>query len=448
MQPTPVAEAQILKDLGDGLILRRAIPADTEALAAHYAHIFRPPGTEEPHEGIAAWTRDLMSNEHPTFRTGDFTVVEDTGTGEIVSALNLISQTWTYGGIPFGVGRPELVATKPEYRWRGLVRAQFDVIHWWSAERGEMVQAITGIPWYYRQYGYEMTVELGGGRSGYATQVPKLKTGETEPYRIRPATEADLPLMQTLYEEGTQRYLVSVIRDEAMWRYELLGRSEKSGARREHRIIETAAGEPVGYLSHGHRLWRDGMMAVGHYELKRGISWLAVTPTVIRYVKQTGEAYAAREKKELHSLVYELGSEHPMYQIARDALPQVRRPYAWYLRVPDLPGFVWHVAPVLEQRLAGSLLAGHTGELKVSFYRNGLRLVFEQGHLKAVEPWRPLPEDQGNAAFPDLTFLQILFGHRTLAELEYAYADCWAGSDEARALLQTLFPKQMSQVWP
>ncbi len=32
-------------------------------------------------------------------------------------------------GFPFGVGRPELVGTLPEYRNRGLVRAQFEEVH-------------------------------------------------------------------------------------------------------------------------------------------------------------------------------------------------------------------------------------------------------------------------------------------------------------------------------
>ena len=40
----------------------------------------------------------------------------------------VISQTWSYRGIPFDVGRPELVATDPAYRRRGLVRRQFQVI--------------------------------------------------------------------------------------------------------------------------------------------------------------------------------------------------------------------------------------------------------------------------------------------------------------------------------
>ncbi len=174
-----------------------------------------------PDEPVAAWTRDLFRGDHPTFTLEDFTIVEDTRSGAIVSSLNLISQTWTYGGIPFGVGRPELVGTHPDYRRRGLVRAQFEVIHGWSAERGDLVQAITGIPWYYRQFGYEMALDLSGGRAGYAPQVPKLKEGEPEPYPIRPATEADLPFIAQLYDESVKRSRVTCVLDLELWRYEL-----------------------------------------------------------------------------------------------------------------------------------------------------------------------------------------------------------------------------------
>ncbi len=56
-------------------------------------------------------------------------------------------------------------------------------------------------------------------------------------------------------------------------------------------------------------------------------------------------------------------------------------PYAWYLRVPDVPAFIRHIAPVLERRLARSILTGYTGDLKVDFYNGGLRLHFEQGKI-------------------------------------------------------------------
>ena len=199
--------------LGDGLVLRRATPDDAQALVDFNATLHRERGSQEPNAHIGAWTRDLTSGEHPTCGVEDFTLVEDTHTGEIVSSLNLISQTWAYEGIPFPVGRPELVGTHPDYRRRGLVRAQFEMIHRWSEERGEMVQAITGIPWYYRQFGYEMTMTLGGGRTGYKPNVPQLKQGEDERYSVRPATASDLAFIAELYERAAQRQPVYCIRD-------------------------------------------------------------------------------------------------------------------------------------------------------------------------------------------------------------------------------------------
>ena len=88
------------------------------------------------------------------------------------------------------------------------------------------------------------------------------------------------------------------------------------------------------------------------------------------------------------------------------------------------------------------------GELTISFYRSGLRLSLEGGQLARVEPWQPTPELRGSARFPDLTFLQLLLGYRSLEELKHAFADCATANDEARALLEILFPKRSSDVWP
>lgn len=440
----------ILSDLGNGLIMRRATKADAQVLSTFNANIHGYADGNEPDERVRVWTRDLMEKPHPTFDVGDFTIVEDTHTGNIVSTLNLIAQTWTYAGIPFGVGRPELVGTDPEYRGRGLVRAQFEVIHQWSSERGHKVQAITGIPYYYRQFGYEMGLSLGGGRAGYRSHVPKLKDGEKEPYRLRPAKPGDIPFISKLYQQANQRYLINCVWDEALWHYELSGKSPRNVNRMELILIESQSGKPVGYLAHPPTIWGDMLPAVA-YEVEAGESWADITPCVVRYLYTTGEKYAVTEDKldEFAAFGFSLGLEHPVYHVLHNGLPRVRMPYAWYLRVPDLPGFLRHIAAVLEKRLAGSAIAGYSGELQLTFYRSGLRLVFEQGRLVEAEEWQPAPQGHsGDAAFPELTFLQLLFGYRSLAELDYAYADCWYENDRVFALLNALFPKQNSDVWP
>lgn len=437
-----------VRDLGEGLVLRRATRADGEALAAFNCEIHCGQGSDDTPEAISAWIRDLTSGDHPTFKPGDFTIVEDTKTGEIVSSMCLISQTWAYEEVKFGVGVPELVGTKREYRRRGLVRAQFDVVHEWSARRNQMLQAVMGIPNFYRQFGYEMALEHHGGRVGSRSDVPKLKKGEKEPFRVRRATEGDLPFMARVYRQGMKRYLVWCPRSAAVWRYDLAGRRREAAERRELRVIESASGDRVGFLTHHRQLWGEAFGA-SEYELRPGVSWLAVTPSVVRYLAATGEKYAARDKKEFGSVGLWCGSEHPAYEVMPGRLPRKREPYAFYIRVADVPGFVRHIAPVLERRLAKSVAVGYTGALKLSFYRDGVRMMFRKGRLAQVGAWTPgRPGEAESASFPGLSFLHLLLGHRSLEELESSYADCYGNGDEAKLLLRVLFPKKASSVWP
>lgn len=113
----------------------------------------------------------------------------------------------------------------------------------------------------------------------------------------------------------------------------------------------------------------------------------------------------------------------------------------------DLPDFLRLIAPVLERRLAESVAVGHSGEVKIGFYRKGVRLRFERGRLTGVEDWPQTSAEISDARFPELTFLQLLFGCRSLEELEYAFPDCQAPNNQARAILEAIFPKQPSYVW-
>jgi hypothetical protein len=167
---------------------------------------------------------------------------------------------------------------------------------------------------------------------------------------------------------------------------------------------------------------------------------------VARYLWHTGDAYSKRDGKPALRTTYSFwfGSEHPSYEVFRERLPRLRDPYAWYIRVPDLPAFLRLITPALERHVADSLIVGYTGEAKISFYHSGLRLILAKGRLITIEQWTPSHEDKGIAAFPDLSFLQLVFGYRSYEELEQSYADCSYKDDETRVLLGTLFPKKAS----
>ncbi len=62
--------------------------------------------------------------------------------------------------------------------------------------------------------------------------------------------------------------------------------------------------------------------------------------------------------------------------------------------------------------------------------------------------WKPSPDDEGAIAFPDRTFIQILSGYRSYDELHHSFADCWCDTEEVRTLINILFPKKLSDVFP
>ena len=432
----------ILRELGNGLLMRRATAEDVDALSEFNVNIHGE--DEADRRGVAAWTRDLLTGPHATFQPGDFIIIEEAGTGRIVSSMCLIPQTWSYEGIEFGVGRPELVGTLPEFRGRGLIRAQFDEVHKWSVERGLIVQAITGIRYYYRQFGYEYALDLNRWHMG--SRVPRLNEGEQENYLIRPAQESDIPFLMSVYEYGTGRGLIRVKWTAEHWHNNLYELSEENPHRLEYRIIERAGSrDPIGYFAQSPALGSSGVRAF-HYELAPGISWLEVTPYVIRSLWESGQEFARRENRPCTTFSFLLGVQHPAYDVLGNSVVNGGQPYAWYLRVPDLVGFLNHIKPVLETRLADSIACGHSGEYLIGMYPKGVRLILENGLIK-FDPWKPDHADHGNAGFPMLTFTQILFGYRSFEELKFAFPDCWWSDQNTRLLLNILFPKKSSSLY-
>jgi hypothetical protein len=437
------------EQIDEDLILRYATPADGEALAKFNGEVHADP-EEDFAEFIAVWVRELMSGNHPTTKAEDFTLVENVKTGEIVSSLCLIDQTWAYEGIEFPVGRPELVGTKDEFRRRGLVRKQFDLIHEWSEKRGQVMQFITGIPWFYRQFGYEMAVNLGGRRQGFLEHIPKLKDDEKEPYRFRSVEEKDLPFITKLYRKSCQRNLLSCVRNEKSWHYEAFMRNLKSDFALRIEIIETTKGKSVGYLMTHPTLFGSRLPVVA-FEVIEGISWFEAAHPTLRRIKEIGQEIAARDTKEekkveFTSFSFSFGAEHPVYDVIPTRMPRVFDPYAFYIRLPDVESFLQLITPVLEERLDGSYMAGHNGELLLNFFTNGIKIDFERGKIKNIESWEKPDYEKASANFPNLTFLQLLFGYRDVQELEDAYADIYYPKEEAKPLLKSLFPKKASNV--
>ncbi|MEJ2748220.1 MAG: hypothetical protein P8183_09980 [Anaerolineae bacterium] len=177
-----------------------------------------------------------------------------------------------------------------------------------------------------------------------------------------------------------------------------------------------------------------------------GHSWRAVALFIARALKIKADELNKKRAKPIDNVSFNLGYDHPVYEALGKQLERQIPAYAWYIRVADWPGFLWHIASVLEKRLADSVMAGHSGTVRLNFYHSQLTLIFVEGKLQEMGTYEPHNTYDADALFPDLTFLQLVFGYRSLDELDHARADCGAENVETAVLLNILFPKQHSCV--
>jgi hypothetical protein len=449
---TQLSHPAYRRDLGGGLVLRWSTAADEQGIGQLYGFVFRDKPEDPPNPHMPTWTQDLMSGRHPLIGAGDFAVVENTDGGAIVAATCLMRQTWEYDRIAFPVGRPEIVATLPEYRNRGLIRSIFELIHARSAAAGHLAQGITGISYYYRQFGYEYALDLDGRRSVYLAAIPKLKPGASEAYMLRAATAEDLPQVMALYDRERARGPVSAQIDADYWRWVLEEQNPASGEGWKIWIIAGTSGDraPVGYVLTSRAIKGDRFAVLG-VALESGVSLPMLLPNLLRALQSLALAMPLSQPDGMPPvrIAFGLFGSHPIYDALGAGLTaMIETPYAWYVRVPDLPRFVRRIAPALERRLAESSVSGYTGELTLNFFRSGLRLVFEQGRLTDAADFRAEGWDPHyNAGFPPLVFLQLLFGRRSLAELRHSFPDVYA-DQIGRSLLEALFPARPSWVLP
>ncbi len=435
------------KQLADGLILRslsEGLASDRERLPQFYADVNSEHDNELGKERTRILTRDLM-NGHVTTRLEDiFVVVDPEQDDRIASATLLIPQTWRYENIPIKVGRPEMVGTLTPYRGRGLVRELFKVIHERSAALGHQLQVITGIPYFYRQFGYAMAVDLGEEHASIPLHAfPDAKPEYIPAFTLREATEDDIPNLIQWYDYMARERLLTELRSADEWRYEISGRNSDSGQHLTFLIITNAVGEGVGYLEvFTHLSAKDKeVITCNGYVVGDQSSYLETFEDVVRGVKQ----WATAKYGFCPALLMFVAGIHDALDalINRTAGGAVRGPdYFWLLRVPEMIPFLRLIQPVLEQRLQGSGANRYSGELKIGFYDlTGISIKFEQGKITGIETIQG--KDGYDISFPYQMLWNVVFGHHTYDELRAILPEVWA-SGKAAVLLDALFPKKKS----
>jgi GNAT superfamily N-acetyltransferase len=438
--------------LGDGLILRSlgvGVESDRQGLPTFFADVFAHAGDEDG-GGVSLWTRDMLSGKHPTVSLDDvFVVVDSAKDDRIVSALTLIPQIWRYEDVEFGVGRVELVATDKDYRKRGLIRALMDAAHERSAELGHLVQGITGIPHYYRKFGYGMAVDLGIRAAMNLDAIPPLGEDQDPKYTLRPATEDDIPDMLRWMDYVSRDYLLTTAFSAEYLRYEISYVHEDSTERNLHLIICNRDGKGVGFIPVRATKYEAKCELFG-YVIGNEASVFDTFEDAMRGLKaHLLDYYQDRPEMTPTRVFFGTGIPETLEAMVRHMPSGTAREtaYAWYSRVPDLPKFIETIAPALERRLKDSGANRFSGALKIGFLDfRGLTIAFEDGQFINAEMGE-MDNGAADMRFPYDYFLNLLFGHRTIQEIWHILPEAYFNRNAA-GLAPILFPKRCAWILP
>ena len=382
----------------------------------------------EDADGIVALVNDRIGEEDgpearitlddPLFGPDGWTVaVSD---GRVVSVLGLFPGKTRIGSITVQSAFIEFVATTKDFEGRGLVRRQLELAHQRSSERGDLAQWMVGIPYFYRQFGYEYavptpaTIDLAAPRAGAASDLA-----------FREATIADADSILALQDHMAASAMVVAEHDPLLWRWYLASPVYRV-------ILAERRGEPVGMM----RIYDDdGTPLVFDVAAGDPATFLAL---VAEAAGPDASATVAL-RPGLEDFVSGLG------EAENDG-------YAYYVRVPGPIALLEAIRPELNHRLAEAELTLDDGQLLLSFYRSSVRFALTAGQLGAATPGGTVqaPVSQGGSGIPPDLVAHLILGPLGALELEQRYADVLLGKQ--RELMDVLFPPQtvdvQSWVWP
>jgi len=347
--------------------------------------------------------------------------------GKTVATLNLIPLDWCIGDIPLKVAEMGNVATLPEYRNRGLIRRLVQEYHKEVAEQGFDLSVIEGIPYFYRQFGYEYALTHDEETTISLEKLPEFESN----LRIRPFNIKDIPKAMKLLAQSQSKFCVHSVRDEQIWKMQ-----QETGLAGEYGFDGYAVeekGEMTAYFRITCRLEEKELILREATDAD-----YLTTMTVLSFLKNTGK------KHGIETLIARTSYCDPTARIlATLGAERQVPPYAWQIRVTGYVNLLQKMKPLLESRLAASEYRGLTEKLNLNFRRFRAQMAIENGSVTDIHQLHT--DEQCIIGLNPPASTRLILGYKSREELETCFPDFYVRPKYKR-LIDVLFPKMPSYI--
>jgi predicted N-acetyltransferase YhbS len=392
----------------DGIVLRGARQGDLEQILELTD---ARGGPEDLHEARAAFTHAEGHRRFYVAFDGD----------RLASVLALWQESIRLGSTRLPAGQMDFVATATDYEHRGLARDLVAIAHQVTAERGDILQILVGIPYFYRQFGYRYVIPM----PGYYTVRPETRIDVPKGVTVREATRADRSTLDALQDRAQASAGVTMAHSEDAW--EWMFSSETVTLRLAER-----AGEAIGMAR----------VAPEEDDENRALSEVATSEAsvVLPLIEDARGPTAART-------VQVTERANGVVQTALSGLTEHSDSgEEFLLRVPDPAALLEAVRSELSARLAESPFATERGELLISFYSSSAILSFDKGTITNVArgPAMQAPVHGGGSGVPPDLIGDLVLGPHGAEALDDLYPDLNLG--RRQGLMSALFPPQRADI--
>jgi predicted acetyltransferase len=391
--------------------------------AEQYLELVRKIWGEEP--GVDKLAKKLI-DYHPKMSLKNFYVIKDED--KMVSTMNLIPVTWSIGGIHLKAAEMGHVGTLPEYRGKGLIQRLIEEYHKEVQKQGYDIAVIEGIPYFYRQFGYEYAIPLLEETKIRLDQIPEWKPK----IKIRPFAEKDIPKAKILLEQSQRKSYVHSARDENIWKMQQRTNIASDPEPFQGYAVEEQ-GKMIAYFRTREIPNEKELLLTEITEVDQ-----LAAQAVLSFLKNYGNQH------NLETLSTNVSYEEPFseYLVSLGAMKTVPT-YAWQIRITDYAKIFCKLKPLFEHRLANSMYYRLTEILNFNFRVFTIQATVKDGKIKAIR--KIAKGERSPIGLNPLAFVQLMAGYKNRQELEETVPDVRVAVSHRR-LMDVLFPRMPSYI--
>ena len=368
--------------------------------------------------------------------------LRDIETGMIVSSLNAIPGIWSYDGVPLRNLELGWVGTLKEHRRKGLVRLLYEHFDRLLSEGEYDISTIQGIPYYYRQFGYDFVIPMDPTLWMTTAQLPTIDEKIPPQYMeisYREAEKKDLNDLIRLYDENNRQVQVYAARSRELW--EIQEETKKVYESEFRTFVFENKNGVIGYIRLVVNKPSSGLYGSNMRVIESSFRTYDGVMRALQMVKSEAE------KHEFNRVGVVGTPSNNLRKIVQDLGGQVLGAWKHQLRVPDILRLLRKIAPVLEKRLVGSMFEGLTRNLTINTFRHCYLLKFVNGKIDSITDigMQEVDESRGFRT-PPSDLVRLIFGVYDIDEIKHNNID-FIVSLELKSLVATLFPKGESSIY-